>query len=699
LLVDADRMTAILARLKRCGLCGETGALKLAALPGLEIRCGGFLADGTTVKQLQSVCPPSVGADGLRREWNDDAEIAEAPEAFYATLEAIAAAAEAEYRPAAAERTTATSKAPTGTTSRYTAKILANASSKVATAPEGSRHDTLLAQAKLCGGYIETGALTKTEVTAELTRAAKLAGLPDQEVEKTIGDGISYGEAEPLSLPEALARPSRNGPAADAGTTAAEPDEWLPIRLGSLPPADPFPLDVLPQAARALAEAAARSISCPVDFPAVATIAVASGIIGRAASLRIKPGYFASASLYVGLVGGQSSGKSPALRAALAPLWRIAETLDTEWRKKTAAWENSEPPDPAKKPILRRVASTDPTTEALGPLLAKNPRGLTVATDEMTKWVLSMDQYKGGKGGDRPFYLSAWNGEPVYIDRAKHMQEPIAVPHPFISVVGGIIPDMLSTLAEGKGREDGFTGRLLFAFPERIPRCYSDEGIAEAVAENWDKLVQALWNVEPIDDEGKLIPRVVRLTTDASCEWSAWCQAHYVEQEQDGFPDSLAGPWGKLEAYVGRLALILHLMHLAADPTTPPPNELPALPVEIITDAARLVAYFKAHARRVYAAMARKSLAGGDDVKALIRWILRNDLERFSTRDIQRNFDRFQDDEAAVVDTLGWMMSHNLIRPHVENVAAGKPGRKRSPAYDVNPALRKSPRFRHFRRN
>ncbi len=76
---------------------------------------------------------------------------------------------------------------------------------------------------------------------------------------------------------------------------------------------------------------------------------------------------------------------------------------------------------------------------------------MIVAPDEMTKWVMSMDQYKNGKGGDRPFYLSAWNGEPVYIDRAKNMREPIVVPHPFLTVVGGMTPDMLSTLPEGQG--------------------------------------------------------------------------------------------------------------------------------------------------------------------------------------------------------------------------------------------------------
>ncbi len=189
-------------------------------------------------------------------------------------------------------------------------------------------------------------------------------------------------------------------------------EEWESIRLGTLPPVEPFPVDVLPWPARDLATAAAESIGCPIDFPAVAILAAASGLIGRSASLLIKPGYFESASLYMALVGTPSSGKSPALGAALAPVWSIASMLDQVGRAEMDAWEKTDPNHRGKKPTLRRIVTTDPTTEALGPILSRNPRGLIVAPDEMTKWVMSMDQYKGGKGGDRQFCLPRGEGKP-----------------------------------------------------------------------------------------------------------------------------------------------------------------------------------------------------------------------------------------------------------------------------------------------
>jgi hypothetical protein len=397
-------------------------------------------------------------------------------------------------------------------------------------------------------------------------------------------------------------------------------------------------------------------------------------------------------------VGNSSSGKSPALGAGLAPVWSIQQSLYDEWRPLKDAWKSSRPEERGPEPILTRLVTTDCTTEALAPILAKNPRGLLVAPDEMTKWVMSMDQYKGGKGGDRPFYLSAWNGEPVYVDRAKNMADPIVVPHPFLTVVGGLTPDMLSTLPEGKGRDDGFMARLLFAYPDRPARRYSEQGISQDVAAGWQGVALALWQMAMRDVAGKLAPRVVKMTHEAARAWSPWCQAHYAEQEVDDFPDSLEGPWGKLEAYAARLALILWLLDLATDPVRPA-DHLPDLPVRILEAAFELVAYFKAHARRVYAAIGGRCEDSGEDVRALLRWIVRNDVANFSERDIARDFDRFKNDPATLTEALEWMIAHSVIRRRPEADTSHKPGRKPSPAYDVNPSLGESPRFRHFRRN
>jgi hypothetical protein len=155
--------------------------------------------------------------------------------------------------------------------------------------------------------------------------------------------------------------------------------------------------------------------------------------------------------------------------------------------------------------------TSDPTTEALGPILAKNPRGLIVAPDELTRWVMSMDQYKGGKGGDRPFYPSVWNGEPIYIDRAKHMMEPIAVPHPHLTIAVGMVPTGSRPWPSGAADRMALWPGCCSPSPTR-PAPLLGGGIPDDLAGDRRELVEAIWNGPTAhDDRGRLIPHTVEM--------------------------------------------------------------------------------------------------------------------------------------------------------------------------------------------
>lgn len=97
-----------------------------------------------------------------------------------------------------------------------------------------------------------------------------------------------------------------------------------------------------------------------------------------------------------------------------------------------------DPGDSPAEPQLPRLSVGDVSTEALTPLLAANPRGLLVVRDELAGWLRGMDEHHAGRGGDRQWWLSAWSGVPVEVDRVGrgHVQAP----HPYVSVVGGTVP-------------------------------------------------------------------------------------------------------------------------------------------------------------------------------------------------------------------------------------------------------------------
>src|SRR5262249_30641425 len=153
-------------------------------------------------------------------------------------------------------------------------------------------------------------------------------------------------------------------------------------------------------------------------------------------------------------------------------------------------------------------------------------------------WVGSFDQYRsGGRGADRQFWLSALFGKPIRVDRKGNPElEPIRVPHPFLSVIGGIPPEMLVELRERGGRPDGFIERLLIAIPDPRPRPHwSDEGIPEDVAADWAKIVGRLRaRTLATSIDGRQHPHNVLLSADAKADWVDWYDAHVDETNGPG---------------------------------------------------------------------------------------------------------------------------------------------------------------------
>ena len=90
---DGERFLKLLAAAGAVeGKGHESGKFTLPdSLPDLELRIGGYKPDDT-VKQFQSVAPPTLGTDGKPRVWNGVESIAELPEIAYEAIKEIAEA-------------------------------------------------------------------------------------------------------------------------------------------------------------------------------------------------------------------------------------------------------------------------------------------------------------------------------------------------------------------------------------------------------------------------------------------------------------------------------------------------------------------------------------------------------------------------------------------------------------------------------
>jgi hypothetical protein len=167
-IADGERLLQLLAAAGAVEDKDKRGVLHLDESPGLEFRIGGFKSDGKTVKQVQSIIPPSLGTDGKPRVGNGVEEIAELPESVYAALEALGErkAMQGEQPSKAFTRTTGSSK-----------RSLAEEINEFAAKPEGKRHPFLLTITMRLAGRVKAGELAEQDVIDGLRDGAKRNGM------------------------------------------------------------------------------------------------------------------------------------------------------------------------------------------------------------------------------------------------------------------------------------------------------------------------------------------------------------------------------------------------------------------------------------------------------------------------------------------------------------------------------------------
>ncbi len=411
----------------------------------------------------------------------------------------------------------------------------------------------------------------------------------------------------------------------------------------------PFPVDIFPPQIYAFIHAASNSINCPPDFLAVPVIAVLATAIGNSRNILLKRGWIEGPRIYSAIVAPPGSKKSPALAAALQPIRKLQDAYCAEydaaykdyefassayniqleiWKKRKPEEKSPEeqPREPIE-PVLKQIKTSNATIEAIGKLLDQNKRGIMFDQDELAAWVKSMNAYRGGKGSDLEYWLSIWNGSQSIINRAS-TAKPLIINRPLVNVVGCIQPDLLSDLSGIK--QNGFFDRILTSFPDSIPQHYTTDELPDEIAFAYNDLVKAIFELQPgFDPEGNEEPFLMNLTDAARIEWEQWNRMHDDEMNSPDLSYHLRGVWSKLQAYMARFMLILQLTHDAA-------NGLHSFEIHprSVTDAARLIVYFKSHIRKVYKALFNSEM--DRRIELAVEWIERKG-GKVSQRMLQAN--------------------------------------------------------------
>jgi hypothetical protein len=475
-----------------------------------------------------------------------------------------------------------------------------------------------------------------------------------------------------------------------------EPDvSLLDDRRGDLPP---FPLNALyPNQLQERIKQLADGSGTSFAHVAVPLLGVASSLIGISRRVEASSSFLQPMTCWTALVAYSGEGKTPGInvtRKALAHIDRrqeiaqlkreherkaaLAKASKDKWKKdfdeafkkhRPAPTPTAEADDPGHF-IEPRLSVTDITVERMGELMQARPHGMLLLNDELGGWFHSMNQYKGGVGGDNSFWLACWDGDSYTIERKSC--PPANIDHLLVGIVGGLQPDKIHDVF--KGPANGMYARFLFAWPDKPPYRPLQDNSTEI-----DPMI-----VDLLDQLDRLRERKVaylksyiRLSPQARKAFERFRLEQYASAETlDGREREW---WAKAQAHVLRVAGTLSLMRWAVvggkEPTEIRSKYVKAA-VQLVRD------YFWPHAQ---ACLRQIGLSERHvHSRRVLRWIKANNKEQVRREDIRRNalsqlLDADQTDELLKgLARAGWLRK-------IEDRHPG-PGRKKE-AWQVNPQL------------
>lgn len=377
-----------------------------------------------------------------------------------------------------------------------------------------------------------------------------------------------------------------------------------------------FPVTVYPDLIQQFIEAANKGLNFPQDYLGASILFAVSAATGNSIRAEVMPGWHESAVLYLAIVGNPGTSKSHPLSFALKPIEETDKANFEKYKKQKAEYDENitlSKKERAEKgltsyptkPVWEQTIVSDATPEALAETHKHNQKGVSVVMDELVAWVKNFDRYN--KGSEQEFFLSAWSGKAVRINRKT--SEPTYLPLPFISICGTIQPSVLDEMLKNR-TGNGFIDRILFTFPDQIIKKPWSKGIDPQWPVFWCNILTRIMDLPfKIDDKGNPQPRILKFTPDAMRRLKQWQVnlSHEINRAKD---EALIGILAKIEVYAIRFSLCLEVLKYG---TTG--NPLESISLESVNGAIRLSEYFKENALKVQKLVSKRRLP---DIKETI---------------------------------------------------------------------------------
>jgi hypothetical protein len=344
--------------------------------------------------------------------------------------------------------------------------------------------------------------------------------------------------------------------------------------------------------------------------PAVALTALLAGIsschaTGTELVLQRNQNFRVPSTVYAALVSPSGQKKSPIFNNIIRqPLLKLREekvaayeAAMADYEAELQDWEQSENkgprPEKPKDPTLYYF--TNATGEAIPVQASKAPeKALLALIDELSGYFNSSNAYRSGRGSDKQDLLSYFDGTGQTVLRAGGVRVDLA--KIYLSIFGTIQPEILKNHMEDCSDPDGNWARfLLVNQPLQASVLHDDDGLAYQIS---DRLTHFY----------RLVDRLPEMEYRLSRRAFKAYQAVYDQLERLRVTHPKAGMravYSKMEGYIGRLALNLHVLWELEAGKECPSEEIP---LHIIEKAIALAKFYMGQVKVLHSSADDESL-------------------------------------------------------------------------------------------
>ena len=312
-------------------------------------------------------------------------------------------------------------------------------------------------------------------------------------------------------------------------------------------------------------EKVSHSVNIQPEVVATTALVILSSSIGNSIRTSPKNGFEVAPFLWGVIVMPTGAGKSPTFNTLIRPIKKIQSEAYQNYKQRMTEYKaalkkhkspgNTEMPE---YPVLDQYFVSDVTVESLSDLFEQQPRGVLSYQDELSGFILGMNQYKTLKGNDRQHYLELFNCQSWKVDRRSRTA---FIPNTGMSIIGGIPPKIIpNVFGNNNSFFDGFIQRFIFVYPESMPLRFSRIEVSDNDFSYWSELIQWCYEI-PLNIDtstGFVIPRVLILNGDALDLWESFYNSY--GELSTILPHNISGFIPKLYLYSLKFAGILQII-------------------------------------------------------------------------------------------------------------------------------------------